>query len=500
MRRGAMIATRMVAVAGSCGCAAAVVASFGAAATTANPIVVENRHTGTTGWQLGRTATDAVGQIKGYASAPSVNKGQPITFYVSVNPRQTYTIDVYRMGWYGGSGGRLMQHVAALPGTNQLDCPIDSTTGLVACNWKASYVLHTRGSWTSGIYLAKLTNARGYQNYIMFVVRDDGRSAALLYQEPVDTYEGYNQYPYPDPTATDHVHSHNLYPDGSLKGAEEVTFDRPYQESGASENFLTYEINFLRWLERSGYDVSYSTDVDTDVHGSRLLKYGGFLSVGHDEYWSTPMYDAIEAARDHGVNLAFFGANPIYWQVRFGPSARGVPNRVIICYKDASADPVTDPSLKTIMWRDPLVNRPEQALVGVQYTSLLPSGAPNAAYVVTNSGNWVYAGTGFKDGSSVPGIVGYEADRAFSNYPAPTAVAGTYTLLSHSPFTDAYGTSNYANSSIYQAPSGAWVFGSGTFSWGWALDGYGNHAPVNPGIQRMTANIRDRLSRRGKPG
>src|SRR5207249_5731797 len=123
-------------------------------------------------------------------------------------------------------------------------------------------------------------------------------------------------------------------------------------------------------------------DVDTHSNGSRLLRYRGFLEVGHDEYWTRQMYDAVVAARDAGVNLAFFSANPIYWQVRLEPSSRGMPNRVMDCYKDAAVDPVSDPSLKTIKWRDPSVNRPEQTLVGVQYTSLFGARAPYAAYVV----------------------------------------------------------------------------------------------------------------------
>jgi hypothetical protein len=46
------------------------------------------------------------------------------------------------------------------------------------------------------------------------------------------------------------------------------------------------------------------------------LNSTGFLSVGHDEYWSKPMRDAAEQARDAGVHLAFVEANAIYWQVR----------------------------------------------------------------------------------------------------------------------------------------------------------------------------------------
>jgi hypothetical protein len=103
----------------------------------------------------------------------------------------------------------------------------------------------------------------------------------------------------------------------------------------------------------------------------------------------------------------------------------------------------------------------------------------------------VYAGTGFKDGDTVPGIVGYEADRSFTDYPTPNALSNTYTLLSHSPF-----QSDYSNSSIYQAPSGAWVFGSGSIYWSWALDNYypdGYQLPyVDVRIQQTMANILNR--------
>jgi hypothetical protein len=473
------------------------------ATAQSNPIVIENQQPGTSQWRIsGTTATDAAGQIKGYASATSVNKGASITFNVTVNPAQTYTIDVYRIGWYQGLGGRLMQHIGPLSGFQQTTCPTDSTTGMIECNWTPSYTLSTSTSWTSGIYLALLTNAQNYQNYIVFVVRDDSRSAALLYQQPVATYQAYNDYPFDNKTGKS-LYAFNSYGAKTVTGglnAAKVSFDRPYLGDGTGidwgQSVISWEISFVRWMEKSGYDVAYSTDVDTHADGGQLLKYRGILSVGHDEYWSKPMYDAVTAARDAGVNLAFFGGNAIYWQVRFESSSSGVPNRVVVCYRDATLDPVTDPSLKTVNWRDPVLNRPEQTLIGVQWTNQLdwtPQTNGYVPYVVTNSGSWVYAGTGFHDGDSVPGFVGYEADRLFSQYPQPSAVSGTYTLLSHSPFTAYPSTPDYANSSVYQAPSGAWVFAAGTFAWGWTLDNFNGWNVVDPRMQQTTANILNRF-------
>src|SRR5437773_2492440 len=204
------------------------------------------------------------------------------------------------------------------------------------------------------------------------------------------------------------------------------------------------------------------------------------------------MYDGVQQARDAGVHLGFFGANAVFWQVRFEASPlTGAADRVLVGYKDRTIDPVQGPTT-TVQWRDSFLNRPEQQLMGVQFSGQIADGTPNVPYVVANSSSWVYAGTGLADGDSIPGIVGYEMDSSMSSFPLPTSVAGTYQLLSQSPYTDPGPppTPMVANSSIYQAPSGAWVFGAGTTSWSWGLDLDGF---VDPRIQRITANLLNRF-------
>lgn len=463
----------------------------------ANPVLVENRHAGTTDWQIGRpgyrAADPAQRQIEGYASETSVNKGARIAFHVSVDHAQSYTADVYRMGWYGGRGGRLMVKMGTMPGENRPACDPERVTGLVACPWPASFTLDVPSSWTSGIYLVLLTNADRYQRYVVFVVRDDARSAALLYQQSVTTYQAYNNYP--GGTTGKSLYEFNsspaTVPATATPRAAMVSFDRPYADGEGSGQFAgssgSWERYFVGWLERSGYDVTYSTDLDTATNGARLLDVKGFLSVGHDEYWSKSMVDAVTRARDAGVSLGFFGSNTAYWQVRFQASSAGVPNRVMVCYKDAAADPVKGPT-STVNWRSPPVNRPEQALVGVQYTAHLKDEGNGALYVVKNSGNWVWKGTGFDDGSTVAGIVGYETDRSMPGFPLPPS--SSYTLLSESPVVDESGAREVANTSVYQAPSGAWVFATGTNHWSYGL---GKPGVSDRRVQRATANVLDRF-------
>ncbi|TMF08960.1 MAG: hypothetical protein E6I37_15745 [Chloroflexi bacterium] len=462
------------------------------AQAASNPIVAENQQSGSSAWRIsGPQADDVTGQIKGYASATSVSQNQSIDLYVTVNPAQTYAIDVYRIGWYGGLGSRLMLHVGALNGVPQPACPVvDANTGMIVCNWSPGYTLTVPSTWTSGVYLALLTNAQGYQNYVTFVVKD-GRPAAFLFQEPVTTYQAYNNYPRNQDGSGigKSLYGFNSAGPNTVSGgpqAVKVSFDRPYTADGAGQ-FLYWDVYLVRWLERNGYDVTYETAVDTHANGGLLLNSKGFISSAHDEYWSMPMFNAAQNALSAGVNLGFFGADAAFWQIRFESSSAGVANRVVVCYKSAGTDPVFGPTTTT-MFRRPPVNIPEQTLEGVQFTSDIPFGT-TVPYVVTNSSHWVYAGTGFSDGTSVPGIVGYEMDRLMSpDFPGPNTT--NQTLLSHSPFTDSGGVADYANSSIYQAASGAWVFAAGTISWSLGLENFkpGDNA-MNPGIQQTTANV-----------
>jgi hypothetical protein len=500
-----------------------------------NAIQVENQKPGTLAWQIGlpgfANSNDTDLFIRGYASATSINKGEKITFNVTVNvygfqpqPNDThYDIDVYRIGWYGGLGGRLMQHIGGQNGISQPACPSNPDTGMIACDWTPSYVLDTSQNtldgtpdWTSGIYVALLTSAQPNwdnlyrQSYIIFAIREDERASDIQFQQAVATYQAYNNYP------DDQTTGKSLYDSGSYgllttlgtQRAVKVSFDRPYtytDHTGAGD-FLHWELYFIRWLESNGYDVTYTTDVDTHANGSQLLKHKAALSIGHAEYWSHEMRQAFETARDAGTSLGFFGANAVYTQIRFEPSAAGVPNRVIVCYKDKLLDPETELSLTTVPFRSDPVNSPEQALVGVMYDDYFDAEAPPQAYVVQNSGNWIYAGTTFTNGTSVPGILGYELDRQFQTASFPSAVPGSYTLVSNSPFIAVDG-SGFSNSSIYQASNpatgitGGWVFGAGTIDWSFGLDSYLPPSGINTRgfpapdsrIQLTTANILNRF-------
>ena len=231
-------------------------------------ITAENQRPGTTSWQLHQNGyyvgNDAIGQIKGYASATSVYTGNSINFFVSVNPAQTYSIAIYRMGWYGGTGGRLMLTTGTLYSTQQPTCPQDGTMGLIECNWALAYTLNVPSVWMSGVYVALLTNEQHYQNYIVFTVRDD-RVADFLYIQSVMTYQAYNNYP--EASFGKSLYEFNSSSSNTVVGsgrAAKVSFDRPYARDGDGQFFndsSNGEVFLVQWLEMNGYDVTYATDM-----------------------------------------------------------------------------------------------------------------------------------------------------------------------------------------------------------------------------------------------
>jgi hypothetical protein len=450
----------------------------------------ENARPGAADWEL--TAPATARQIEGYASETSVDRGGALDLHVSTS-EPAYTVDVFRMGWYGGAGARRVAGPIVRPGRSQPMPAPDSVTGLIECRWTDPYRLRTAdgdGPWPSGVYLARLTaSASGRQAYVVFVVRDDARRAALLFQSSVTTFAAYNNWG-----------GRSLYAFNSAGApARAVSFDRPYAMNaygvpldGAGDFLRRFEYNAVRWLEREGYDVAYATDVDTHRRADLLPRHRVFLSVGHDEYWTWEMRDHVEAARDRGIHLAFLGANASFWQIRLEPNAAGTPDRTLVGYKDgAAADPaVTDPARVrrvTGHWRDAPTARPEAAMIGVMYVA----DPVDADVVVDDAAHWAFAGTGLPRGAALPGLLGYEVDAI-----APASPPGL-ARLAHSPFALASGESGYADMTLYRAPSGALVLATGSMYWNWGLDGY--NAPAlrsdrtSAAAQRITRNVLDRM-------
>src|SRR5581483_8630576 len=268
-----------------------------------NAISLENALLGTNAWIIPSDKA-ATTQIQAYLSSRSVAPGNPLTFYVSTQVSGTpYTIDIYRLGWYQGLGGRLVASIKNLQGQAQgyfneatfelVNSPttyIDPTTRLVEARWKPSHAITLPDHWTTGVYVAKYTDADGMQTSTTFTVRGNPTAPYVLVT-PDATDPAYNNWG-----------GYSLYAGNSKHGtaATKVSMDRPSTVNQGSDSVFIYEINPIRWFERQGYDLSYISNLDLHTNSRLLLEHKAFISLGHDEYWTKEMRDGVEDARNQG--------------------------------------------------------------------------------------------------------------------------------------------------------------------------------------------------------
>jgi hypothetical protein len=414
---------------------------------------------------------------QGYASQTSVEPGQAIEFHVSAPSGVGYTLDVYRIGWYGGVGGRRLAQLSNVGVQRPVPSP-DPATGEVRANWPVTDVLVTSPFWVTGYYLVRIVLADGgAPGAIPFVLRPATTAAPtpFVVQVPVNTWQAYNAWG-----------GKSLY-DFNSTGvrANRVSFDRPYLWTGPGWQVMTsWELSLVRFLEREGYDVSYVTDVDVARDPGALLRHRAAITAGHGEYWTKGIRDAYDDARAKSTNLLFMGANTGYWQVRYEND-----RRTMVGYKHAS-DPIADPALKTVRFRELQPGRDECRLLGVQHYE----GSYNwpRADFVTNpfpTGSQWFRNTGLTSGAVVRLVVSREHDLippGSSNCGLPLQV-----LFHHDPAGDPL---ERAESVRYTFPaSGARVFSSGSLEFPWALDDYrypeGPGTPVDDRIKQLVRNL-----------
>jgi hypothetical protein len=499
-----------------------------------NPIVRENQRPGTADWQI--TDGSQNGEIQAYAGEPSINTGETVDLHVSTT-YPSYTIDIFRLGYYQGLGATLKLTIGGNPGVSQgyylvqndapnpTNCPtcitslrdqLNQDLDLTDANWRTTNTIVFPTTWISGLYFIRLTavdqnGTPGPQWGVPLVVRNDARRADLVMEDPVNTDQAYNWWG-----------GASLYADfrhpgtrnGFSSAAYEVSFGRPYaQNFGAGYLFVrTYQMD--RFLEQNGYDVTYASNDAISSGKTNLQNYTGFVMGGHDEYVNGRERIALESAEKTGVSLAFFGGNDVYWQVRYAlvPTAGTLG---MICYKHATLDPydklhfghpgIFNPvNLATVRWRDDPVNDPEDRLLKAQYVVL--SNALATTYFI-NTSSWVFYNTGLHDGDNVPGSLGLEVD-ATSLTDGSITHNDRITIVASSPFDDSEHHTEVIAQSVLDEPVGSpgIIFDAGSYDWPDTLTDFpppnGNPTPPldNPYFIQITNNILYRIVNGINPG
>jgi hypothetical protein len=438
-------------------------------------VAAENSRPGTAAWRI--TVRGQSGAIEGYAERVSASAGGVVTMYVSTATRW-FRVEAYRMGWYGGTRGRLLWRSGRVRGRRQAEPSRSHGTNMVRARWSPSLSFRVGDDWPPGAYLLKLV-APGAQRYVPLTVTDPSSNDPLVVMDSVTTWQAYNDWG-----------GRNLYWGPFMEfgtRSRVVSFDRPYATGDGASDFLRGELPLISLLERAGLDATYWTDVDLHQHPELLLRHRALLSLGHDEYWSTAMRHGATVARDHGVNLAFLGANAVFRHIRLQASPLG-PDREEVNYKPASAraDPAwgTDRREVTTDWREPPLNQPESSLLGELYEC----NPAHADGVVVQPRSWLLAGTGLDAGSKLPNLVGEEYDRVIETFPTPRGVE----LVLHSPLRCRF-HSSFSDVTYYSAASGAGVVDTGTSSWICQIDSVcapgRNSARTSAAVRRITINL-----------
>jgi hypothetical protein len=414
--------------------------------------------------------------IEGYASRTSLLPGETVDFMVSMANPGNFLLDIYRLGYYGGKGGRHMARLGSFKAGPQ-KVPMMTVERLRECAWEKSASLTIPKDWPSGVYLGKLTRDEefGVQSYVIFVVKEH-RPADLLCQVSDLTWQAYNKWPGKD----------SLYDDGTptvwYTGPNvRVSLDRPYAKycqvldsarSAGSGEFLLWEHPMAFWLEQQGYDVTYCSNVDLHLDPGILKSCKAFLSVAHDEYWSRKMFDEALKAREDGLSIAFFSGNAVCFEIEFYDSSiTGAPCRAFARKK---------------MMGD------EDRLMGVK-----TYGSARGDWVVTKPEHWIYEGTGVKAGDRIHGLIGWEYHGTPAKIPGLEVVAASPLF----PRSHQLNPDQRHAAVVFPCPKGNWVFNAGTIWWAEGLSNPPGHIPA-PGtfgedtvVQRVTANILDRMIR-----
>jgi hypothetical protein len=433
------------------------------------------------------------------------------------------------------------------------DTPSDASAN--GCDWPVALEIPTDGL-RSGYYAVTLTTGDERAD-ACFVVRPaaDDRAPILLILATT-TWNAYNDWGGPSLyTGGTRVSFERPFAKGFLVKPEPVgrmmqttpdreamgyrSWARPLGLSDWSggAGWWNWERPFLRWAAGNGYRIDVATSYDLEARQGLLEGRRLTLHVGHDEYWSRGMRDALDAFVARGGNTAIFSGNTCFWQIRFEDDGRAM---TCFKYRADPEDPVLGTGEERLLsgaWSDRRVGRPESSTIGLTFTrggySRYGLGSPEASggYTVARPEHWAFDGTGLGSGDvfgTRDAIVAYEVDGcAFElrdGRPVPThedGAPGTLEILATAPASlwtrdeqparyehepgerehvaailfgdvspehEARLADNHAVMGCFDRPGGGTVFNAGVIDWTFGL----KHG--DPVVERITRNVLDRLS------
>ena len=388
-----------------------------------------------------------VSQAWVYTNALSYAPGDTMSFHLNASAPEV-VIEIMR----DGASLETVHHetVKAAFFETPLDCSV------AGCGWPVGYEIVVPADWRSGGYRVRVTaeeaDGTTFSSDHWFALRSgEGQEKARILQiAATSTWLAYNNWggsnhyegilgPNHDQFATS-VSTQRPWargfcwlPDGAPRSTlkEPPPFNTPpryprvewahlhgFSKKYGSAGWASYDRHFAGWSERNGFAVDMATQHDLHYRPEILEDYDCVVIVGHDEYWSWEMRDAIDTYVEAGGHLARFGGN-FLWQIRLEDEGR---HQVCYKYRARDEDPIReteDSQLMTGAWEDPIVSRPGATTVGLNglrgvyahFGHCVPRGP--GGFIVYRPDHWVFAGADVFYGDVLGGpsrIFGYEVD------------------------------------------------------------------------------------------
>lgn len=397
--------------------------------------------------------------VEGWIDKPSGSCGDQIGLHITGNGRPV-TIKIYRMGYYGGAGARLVTSTtitAVRAGAKPTITKAPTST--VSTNWPIAWYLKINSATIPGQYLLRLDDKGPDSSFVPLTIVDPNIRSSITFVSSVLTWQAYNQWG-----------GYSLYKGPNMtRGtrATIVSFNRPYDGDGSGQ-FRYMEYPILKIAEQLGLDMNYITDFELDEGIQSLKNTGSLLFGGHSEYWTINMRNAVQSAVDSGINLVSLGGNAAYAHPRL--EANG---RELVMWRSSTADPHrTDPVLATTGWRQYPISQPESKILGAQYVGL----GVSADYTIRHPGRWPFIT--MTHPARLKSIVGREVDSPlYSVGPAVEVLADSAI--------DFHGKAVTIMATYYTNAQNAGVIDISTNGWTCAID---DICPWHPQISKDTKN------------
>jgi len=335
--------------------------------------------------------------IEGYTDKESYQSGESV--YFSIHSRTPeYSVAIYRFGK-----------------TQDLIYTEDRNDGKIqnylcyayswGCDWETTFGYKLPSNLLSGFYSAEIKN-NSNSFWISFIVKPTTKSADIALMASNNTWCAYNNW--------GGGSYYSLTIQEETRYSENINFARPNKSGNPfKKNHLAgAELHLMEWLESNSLNYELFAAQDLHYNAAKLRQYKVIIIQVHPEYYTSEMYSALENYVNNGGNLMYLGANGVYAKVVYNPTLRIMETR-----KSGTAHFYE--SSKGGRWRD--LNRPESALLGVQYDRR--GYDTYHPYKVKNEKHWIFSNTGLKkndlfgSGCGRNGASGHETDKITEHSP-----------------------------------------------------------------------------------